>query len=187
MKTAYREAILDAAVDVFARTPYGDAKMSQIASEAGVAVGTLYNYFDTKEAVFAAAVARARTEFFEQLEPALGERDPLTRIAKVVEVTLSTIESYGLMFPAAEYQQEPDAEGVELRNRYRAALRVAVDEAAAAGHIRTDIPPDDLVHALGGLMRGFIDIWLEEGVPLKPKTPLIVELFRSAAAPRGER
>lgn len=46
-----RRQILDAAVRVFAREGYHDARVGDIASEAGVAYGLVYHYFPSKEAV----------------------------------------------------------------------------------------------------------------------------------------
>ena len=47
--TSKRERILRAAVDVFAKNGYFNAKVSEIAKTAGVADGTIYLYFDGKE------------------------------------------------------------------------------------------------------------------------------------------
>jgi AcrR family transcriptional regulator len=46
------DRILDAAMRVFARTGLERTKMSEIAAEAGVSHGTLYNYVESKEALF---------------------------------------------------------------------------------------------------------------------------------------
>lgn len=46
-----RRLLLDAAVRVFARKGYHDCRVADIASEAGVAHGLLYHYFDSKEEV----------------------------------------------------------------------------------------------------------------------------------------
>ncbi len=44
-----RRVILDAALKTFVRRGYSETKVAEIASEAGVAEGTLYNYFPSKE------------------------------------------------------------------------------------------------------------------------------------------
>lgn len=46
-----REAILEAGRKIFLRDGYANSKMSDIAGQAGVAPGTLYLYFDSKEAL----------------------------------------------------------------------------------------------------------------------------------------
>jgi AcrR family transcriptional regulator len=49
-----RRLILDAAVRVFAREGYHDARVGDISKEAGVAYGLVYHYFTSKEAVLEA-------------------------------------------------------------------------------------------------------------------------------------
>jgi TetR/AcrR family transcriptional regulator, fatty acid metabolism regulator protein len=49
-----RRLILDTAVRVFAREGYHDARVGDIAKEAGVAYGLVYHYFTSKEAVLEA-------------------------------------------------------------------------------------------------------------------------------------
>jgi AcrR family transcriptional regulator len=51
-KVLRREQILEAAVKVFARRGFGNATVAEIAEEAGVAAGTIYNYFEGKEELF---------------------------------------------------------------------------------------------------------------------------------------
>jgi AcrR family transcriptional regulator len=51
-KVLRREQILEAAVKVFARRGFGNATVAEIAEEAGVAAGTIYNYFESKEELF---------------------------------------------------------------------------------------------------------------------------------------
>lgn len=46
-----REAILDAALHVFAEEGYGSATINKISQRAGVSKGLMYNYFDSKEAL----------------------------------------------------------------------------------------------------------------------------------------
>lgn len=56
--TRTREAILDAAAAVFAQQGYHAVTMKDIASAAGYTAPSLYNYFDSKEAIFTALLER---------------------------------------------------------------------------------------------------------------------------------
>jgi AcrR family transcriptional regulator len=49
--TDKREAILRAAVKVFARKGYFNSKVADIAGEAGIADGTVYLYFKSKDEI----------------------------------------------------------------------------------------------------------------------------------------
>lgn len=51
MKKNKKELIRETAIDVFARLGYHNATTDKVAQEAGVAVGTIYNYFRSKEEI----------------------------------------------------------------------------------------------------------------------------------------
>jgi AcrR family transcriptional regulator len=64
-----REAqILDAAARVFAKNGYARATTREIAAEAGVSEGTIYNYFDSKRDLLIAMSSRMALESLEQLD-----------------------------------------------------------------------------------------------------------------------
>lgn len=58
-KEARPQEILDAALAVFAEKGFAAARLEQVAKRAGVSKGTLYLYFDSKEALFEAVVRSA--------------------------------------------------------------------------------------------------------------------------------
>ena len=64
--------ILAAAIDVFAARGFAAARLDEVAARAGVTKGTLYLYFENKEALFKAIV-------HEQLLPRLAEADERAR------------------------------------------------------------------------------------------------------------
>ena len=47
-----KQALKTAAYDVFSKKGYKATAISEIAKQAGVAVGSFYNYYDSKEAIF---------------------------------------------------------------------------------------------------------------------------------------
>jgi TetR/AcrR family transcriptional regulator, mexJK operon transcriptional repressor len=57
-REARRQAILDVARDCFLSNGYAPTSMSAIAGRVGGSKGTLYNYFDCKEDLFAAVMRR---------------------------------------------------------------------------------------------------------------------------------
>lgn len=64
---ARREAILDAALTVFAESGFEAARLDDVAAKAGVAKGTLYLYFKDKEALFEEVVRGAASPIVERL------------------------------------------------------------------------------------------------------------------------
>ena len=66
-----RQAILDAAADVFQETGFERASMSAICERLGYSKATLYNYFASKEELFSAVVFDATEAEFEATHEAL--------------------------------------------------------------------------------------------------------------------
>src|SRR5690349_7726157 len=80
-----REAISRAAIRVFAHNGYFNSKVADIAREAGVADGTVYLYFKSKEeilhSIFDRGVADALTAARAQIKELSDPREKLRRIA----------------------------------------------------------------------------------------------------------
>ena len=61
-----RGAILRAAISVFARNGFFNSKVADIASEAGIADGTVYLYFKSKDDILHSVFDRAMEEFISE-------------------------------------------------------------------------------------------------------------------------
>jgi TetR/AcrR family transcriptional regulator, repressor for uid operon len=66
--------ILEAALRCFAKTGFSAASMRDIASEAGVSLGLLYRYFDSKATIIAAAIRADSGEFSVRLNALTPDR-----------------------------------------------------------------------------------------------------------------
>lgn len=71
-KEARRQEILAAAARLWAEQAFAALSMAEIARAAGLAKGTLYLYFRTKEELFLAMVEGELLAWFEELDEALG-------------------------------------------------------------------------------------------------------------------
>lgn len=76
LREATHTSILDAAQSVFARDGVQSARMEDVASAAGVAVGTLYNYFSDRSTLLEALLTARRAELLERIDLALADRSP---------------------------------------------------------------------------------------------------------------
>ena len=70
-----REQILDGAHTVFMAQGFDAASMNDIVREAGVSKGTLYVYFENKEQLFSALIARERDRFATFMRDAVARYD----------------------------------------------------------------------------------------------------------------
>ena len=82
-KEARPEEILHAALDLFTQKGFSATRMLDVAKQAGISKGTLYLYFDNKEAIFRAVVQEMITprldEFEQQVKNYQGSSEALLR------------------------------------------------------------------------------------------------------------
>lgn len=78
-----RRQILDGAREVFLASGFDAASMNEIARVAGVSKGTLYVYFDSKEALFEALIRQDKREQAEQTCRIDADQDVRTSLNKV--------------------------------------------------------------------------------------------------------
>ncbi len=90
-KQRRRDALLRAAAELFAERRFAEIKMAEIAAAAGVAKGTVFLYFPTKEALFLELLASELEAWLSELDVGLERgRGPWSsaRVARLVTETL---------------------------------------------------------------------------------------------------
>lgn len=87
------ETILRAAAKVFARSGYFNAKVADVAREAGVADGTVYLYFKSKEELLTSIFNWAMGEFISRARTELAEADdPREKLKRFAQLHFSLLE-----------------------------------------------------------------------------------------------
>jgi len=91
-KSARPQEILDAALACFAEKGFAATRMDDIADRAGVTKGTIYLYFQNKEAVFKALVRESiGTQIGQVLEQAEAFQGPARDLLRMVVSTVGEI------------------------------------------------------------------------------------------------
>ncbi len=156
MSTGKRERILQSALSVFARKGFYNSKVSEIASAAGVADGTIYLYFKSKEELFLATLERELASWFDALALELVSTAALDapRFGEAVAHSLSERESLADLLTILHTVLERNIE-VSTAIAFKQMLR---DKVVAGGRVveqvLTDLRPGDgarllvRVHAL---------------------------------------
>lgn len=145
------EALLEAAKHVFARSGV-DAPIREIATEAGVGLGTLYRRFPTRADLVAAVFRREVDACAEEARTLSGQCAPLEALAAwLMRYTRFLITKQGLA--AALHSGNAAFSGLPdyFRSCFEPALSGLMAAAVAAGAIRSDIPAYDLLRAIGNL------------------------------------
>jgi AcrR family transcriptional regulator len=88
-----REAIINAARQVFFESGYAATSMSSIAARLGGSTGTLYNYFGNKEELFEALVHDFSTCWADRMLGAAREGTPAESLAAFAEHYLTDLSS----------------------------------------------------------------------------------------------
>lgn len=183
---ARREEILAAAVRVFAARGFAATRVEDVAREAGVAKGSVYLYFDSREALLGAAFTSFAQRSEAVLEAALGGGgDALSRLGRLVGDVLEMLaeqpEPARILLDLWAAGREGGSLPVDmaaLYRDYRAAVHALLREAVAAGQVR---PGADERHAavVVGAIEGCLLQWLvDPDVPLRELSgPLTEVLF----------
>jgi TetR/AcrR family transcriptional regulator len=91
-KERRRGELLDVAWRLFRERPYGEITVSEVAREAGLAKGTVYLYFETKEEMFLSALERRLVSWFEHLDGRLQEMKGGCGVSEVVALLCGSLE-----------------------------------------------------------------------------------------------
>ena len=85
------DRILDAAEELFTRHDPGSVGMNEIAKAAGCSRATLYRYFENREALRTAYVARETHRLSESIDVDIGIEDPRERLVAGIVTTLRLV------------------------------------------------------------------------------------------------
>ena len=145
------DAVLEAAKEVFT-TSGVDAPVREIAARAGVGVGTLYRRFPKRSDLVAAVFRREVDACAAKAKSLAAENLPGEALARWLKRYTEFIATKrGLA--AALHSGDPafDALPAYFRASFEPALTSLLDAAVAAGEVRGDVAPYDLLRAIGNL------------------------------------
>ena len=154
-----REEILDAATAVFAREGYPGADLQHVADRLGVGKGTIYRYFETKRAIFQAAVDRAVVGMRSAIDDALvGLDDPFDRIEAAIRAYLVYFDEHPefvelIIQERAEFRDRKKPTYFQHREANLGVWQKMYADLIRAGRVR-DVPIDRITDTLGNVMYG---------------------------------
>jgi TetR/AcrR family transcriptional regulator, fatty acid metabolism regulator protein len=163
------QRILEAAVTVFAQDGYHRSKISVIAEEAGVAIGSVYVYFKNKEAILQRIFADLWTHFSTELEIRYHRKD-LNSIEKLDAMIDLVFDEFihnpdlGIVFVNEQnYLLQKSRSGFE--QYYEAFLELGsqiVQDGMKKGLFRKDVDLLVLRHFTFGGIRHLIHLWARD-------------------------
>lgn len=185
-KETKREAIVATAAQVFATRGYRNATMAEIAQAAGTAKGTLYLYFQDKEALFYAVSEWLTAQTLARNgEVARDDLPTAERLRALAEGAARFIAENRVWFPltlevwaagtSTGSRERFAASMREMYAQYRTVFAGIVHAGQARGELRADLDPEALGAMLTGAIDGlFLQCWFD---PALDPLPMIQGLF----------
>jgi TetR/AcrR family transcriptional regulator, fatty acid metabolism regulator protein len=183
--TDKREAILRAAIKVFARKGYFSSKVADIAGEAGIADGTVYLYFKSKDEILHSIFDRAMEEFIAEGKREISEisdvKDKLRRIAALHLEKLGADRDLAIVFQvelrgSTKFMEEFSAAGFA---GYLDIIRATFAEGQQQGLFRTDLKPIICAKIFYGALDEMVTNWIlsKQNYALLPMADEVLKIF----------
>ena len=178
------------AMGLFERDGFDAVTMEQIAAQADVAKGTLYNHFPTKEAVLACAIhdqlGRDLGPLMQQLAPdaafVAGVTPLLDAHAQWCETHRDYLAPY-LRFRFMDIHAPTPGTGTTGYNDIVDLYTLLINNSQRTGELRKDFKPEHLALLFHHLCLGALLRWLPAGnLKLRQELDAAVELFIQGAA-----
>jgi AcrR family transcriptional regulator len=156
-KATVRERLLQTAARYFARDGLNAANVDAISLDAGFAKGTLYNYFSSKEHLFAEVLTegcRRAVQRYSAAEPEGSVRERLTALAAADVATLREDEGFQkvLVREVMSFRSETYPLIVEYLGPFLKKVEQILAEGVAKEEVRNDRPVQELALLFMGIL-----------------------------------
>src|SRR5688572_5266466 len=188
-----REAILKAATRVFARNGFFQSQVADVARAAGVAAGTVYLYFRSKDDLLVSLFERTMREAIAEGRAALDgvtdARERLTRIARLHLERLGRDRDLAVVFQVELRQSTKFMERFSssyLRD-YIGVIRDTMAAGQAAGQFRSDINATIAAKMFFGALDEMATNWMlsRRRYSLTAQADVVVDLFINGVAAKA--
>ena len=177
--------ILEAAVKVFAKQGFHQSTVAQIAKEAGVADGTIYLYFKSKNDILVQFFRFRTKQVFESFREAVDDAETSTdKLRNLVRRHLAEFQrdrDGAVVYQVETHQNSRLAEAQirEMSKMYRDLISEIIEQGQQEGAIRKDLYVGLVKRFIIGAVDEVINTWLhaEEDYDLISMADPLVELF----------
>jgi TetR/AcrR family fatty acid metabolism transcriptional regulator len=182
--------IIEAAVRVFARKGYYNSRVSDIAREAGIAAGTIYLYFKTKDDILVTLFRDKMAEFVGSLRKAVAdEPDAIAKVRRLVALHFRMLEDNPELAEVVQIELRQGqkffrgASSQEI-GAYFALIGSLLEEGVTQGRFRQDLPVKIATKMLFGAMDQMATSWVlgKRGYSLTDTAPAVAEIFLQGVA-----
>lgn len=165
-KADKHDAILRAATRVFARHGFFNAQVADVAREAGVAAGTVYLYFRSKDDLLASIFERTmRTAIDEGRAALAGVTNALSRLTAIARLHLDRLgrdRDLAVVFQVELRQSTKHMERFSstLLREYLGIIRGVIADGQSTGVFRSDLKATTVAKILFGALDEMATNWM---------------------------
>jgi len=178
VKQATREKILRTAEKLFSEVGYLDTTTRQIAKEAGIAAGTLFNYFPSKETLAMSLLARAFEQGREDYQSYRSDEEDLNEeLFLLISSELRRLKPYrSFVAPVLEstmsiFSKESGCpEGIATRSEHLATVQQAIQN-----HGFSNVPEHVATTLYWSLYLGILAFWSSDASRNQEQTLALID------------
>jgi TetR/AcrR family fatty acid metabolism transcriptional regulator len=187
-----RDAILRAAIDTFAGRGFFNSQVADVARAAGVAAGTVYLYFRSKDDLLVSVFERSMKDALaEGREAIAGIDDPAERLRRFARVHLGRLgrdRNLAIVFQVELRQSVKFMErfSSSLFRDYLGQIRSAIADGQQAGLFRQDVNPTVAAKILFGALDEMATNWIlsRRRYALDGDADAVIDLFLTGVQAR---
>jgi TetR/AcrR family fatty acid metabolism transcriptional regulator len=187
-----RDAILRAAIDVFAERGYFNAQVADVARAAGIAAGTVYLYFKSKDDLLVSIFERSMRDGLADSQAAVADLgDPAERLRRLARGHLARLGSDRKLAIVFQVELRSSTKFMErfsssLLRDYLGLIRQAIADGQRQGIFRADIKPTAAAKMLFGALDEMATNWIlsRRRYSLEADADAVVDLFINGARAR---
>jgi len=187
-----RDAILRAAIDTFAERGYFNAQVADVARAAGVAAGTVYLYFKSKDDLLISIFERSMRDGLSRGRESVADLDDpperLRRLARGHLARLGNDRNLAVVFQVELRQSTKFMERFSstLLRDYLGLIREAIADGQRQGLFRADIKPTSAAKMLFGALDEMATNWIlsKRRYSLEAEADEVVDFFLNGARAR---
>jgi TetR/AcrR family fatty acid metabolism transcriptional regulator len=190
-----REKILDAAVGVFSRKGFFASRVSDVAAAAGIADGTVYLYFRSKDDILISVFDETMSEHLVAAQKELAQaEDVRARLKILADHHLGLLGKSPELAVVFQVELRQSTKFMELFTAswlmdYFDLIERTIERGQRRGAIRADVPRKLAAHAFFGALDALVTSWVlsRNAFDLTALAGPMVDLFLSGAAARAAR
>ena len=161
-----RARLVDAAKQVFERDGFLEARIVDIAETAGLAPGTFYHYFDSKEQIFREVAEAQEERLTAPPEDGTGAADD-TPVGRIRRANLLYLQRYrdeaalmGVIEQVSRYDDHVNEARMRRQKHFADRAERAIRRLQKDGEASPEIDPEIAALALGSMVARVAELWL---------------------------